>query len=74
MTIIINPGPRLHKHIGNNVCTTIHKNLIKILTERTKNMPLSLNGSNYKTPNVEKNGVVDVDFSFIGRNCKTATR
>lgn len=36
MTIIINPGPRLHKHIGNNVCTTIHKNLIKILTERTK--------------------------------------
>lgn len=55
MTIVINQGPRLLKHIANNVYTTSHKNLIKILTERTeKNMPPSENGSNYKTPSMGK--------------------
>lgn len=42
MTIVINQGPRLHKHIRNNVYTTRHKNLIKILTERTKKKQAAL--------------------------------
>lgn len=53
MTFVINQGPRLLKHIANNVYTTSHKNLIKILTERTeKTCRLSENGSNYKTPSM----------------------
>ena len=57
MTIAINQGPRLHKHIRNNVYTTRHKNLIKDFNgeNKKKNKPLSQNGSNYKTPKDEPN-------------------
>lgn len=66
MTFVINQAPRLHKHIANNVYTTSHKNLIKILTKRTKkHAAFSQNDSNYKTPSIEKNRVeCDVDFRF----------
>lgn len=76
MAFVINQVPWLHKHIGNNVYTTSHKNLIKILTARTETTcRLSQNGSNYKTPRVEKNRTVDLDFGFLHETgAKTAIR
>lgn len=76
MAFVINQVPRLHKHIGNNVYTPSHKNLIKILTARTETTcRLSQNGSNYKTPRVEKNRTVDLDFGFLHETgAKTAIR
>lgn len=66
MALVINQGPWLHKHIGNNVYTTSHKNLIKILTASTETTcRLSQNGSNYKTPRTEKTRTVDLDFRFL---------
>lgn len=76
MTIAINQGPRLHKHIRNNVYTTRYKNLIKILTERTKKKT----SRSLKTAQITKHQrtslikicVLDVDFISISGNYKTA--
>lgn len=72
MALVINQGPRLHKQIGNNVYTTSHKNLIKILTASSKTTcRLSQNGSNYKTSRTEKTRTVDPDFWFL---CETGAK
>ena len=66
MALVINQGPRLHKQIGNNVYTTSHKNLIKILTASSKiTCRLSQNGSNYKTPRTETTRTVDLVLLFL---------